>query len=72
MSKMTAEFIPGRTVEWCGWTPRERENLLRVLSERDRQIMSGERERDRFDPKHRLALVLAQKARRERERMAKR
>jgi len=29
---------------WVTWTPRERANLERILAERDRQVLSGERQ----------------------------
>ena len=66
MSEFTTEITPGRVIEWCGWTPRERANLERVLAERDRQIARGERkELHGLDVKHRLALCEAQRRRRE-------
>lgn len=68
MSEFTSDIIPGRVIEWEGWTPRERANLERVLAERDRQIAAGERKEPHgLDIKHRLALCEAQKRRRERE-----
>jgi len=53
-------------VHWATWDPKQRARLLEILTERERQVHQGLRSPAR-EPERRLRDMLAQQARRLRE-----